>query len=114
MGKVMDKKVEFTAIDPRTQKPVAQVVLNGYNIQAGGPLGNAGPMRSFEIKKGSLYSFWTCQTPILLKHENGMQIYVRVAALPVEHGGMGLLEALGRATNGKELTSSSEPFVEDV
>jgi hypothetical protein len=108
----MDKKVKLTALDPKTKKPVAQVILNGYNIQAGGPLGGAGPMRSFAIIRGSLYDYWANQAPIMLKHDNGLQVFVRVAALPVERGEMGLFEAMNNVTNNTENASSREVLLE--
>jgi hypothetical protein len=98
----MDKKVILEALDPKSKKIIAQVVLNGYNIQAGGPLGASGPMRSFAIMRGSLYEYWSNQLPLMLCDKNGLQVYVRVAALPVERGGMGLFEALGEVTDSEE------------
>ncbi|MBN1314764.1 MAG: hypothetical protein JXA42_04830 [Anaerolineales bacterium] len=108
----MDKKVKLTAIDPKTKKPIAQVILNGYNIKAGGPLGGSGPMRSFAIIRGSLYDYWANQVPIMLKHDNGLQVYVRVAALPVERGEMGLFEGMGNIGNNKEQASRREVLLE--
>lgn len=108
----MDKKVKLTAIDPKTKKPIAQVILNGYNIQAGGPLGSAGPMRSFEIIRGSLFDYWANQLPIMLKHDSGLQVFVRVAALPVEQGGMGLFEAVYNNSSVKEQAARSNELLE--
>ncbi|MBN1314761.1 MAG: hypothetical protein JXA42_04815 [Anaerolineales bacterium] len=110
----MENKVILEALDPKSKKPIAQVVLNGYNIQAGGPLGGAGPMRSFAIMRGSLYEYWSNQLPIMLSDDNGLHVYVRVAALPVERGGMGLFEALGAVTDSKERVNRSESSLEEV
>jgi hypothetical protein len=110
----MEKRVILEALDPRSKKTIAKVVLNGYNIQAGGPLGGSGPMRSFAIMRGSLYDYWSSQLPLMLSDDNGLQVYVRVAALPVERGGMGLFEALGAVTDSEERAARSPSSLEEV
>jgi hypothetical protein len=62
-------------------------------------------MRSFAIIRGSLYEYWANQTPIMLKHDNGIQVYVRIAALPVERGEMGLFEAINTIENQNQASS---------
>lgn len=74
------------------KKPVARVVLNGYNIDQGGPLGHEGAMRSFKLLEGDLWQEWATQTPLLLQSELGQQSKIRVAALPAESESFGLIE----------------------
>lgn len=76
------------------KRPVASIVLNGYNIAAGGPLGRSGAMRSFKIIKGDLWDSWQSQTPLSLQPKNGEQAIIKIAALPVETDGSGLVEFL--------------------
>ena len=71
---------------------VANVVLNGYNIQNKGPLGKQGAMRSFAIVNGDLWDPWSQQQTLVLKDENGKKASIRIAALPVEEDGYGLIE----------------------
>lgn len=73
---------------------VAKVVLNGYNIHGEGPLGKQGAMRSFAIVGGDLWDHWSSQTQLLLQDENGRSAGIRIAALPVEADGYGLIEFL--------------------
>ncbi len=76
------------------QQNVAKVVLNGYNIQGDGPLGPMGDMRSFKIITGELHGFWQNQVVLNLHNENGSESSIRVAAIPVEDDGYGLIEFL--------------------
>ncbi len=75
-------------------KTVARVVLNGYNIDEGGPLGHEGAMRSFKLVEGDLWQEWAAQAPLLLQSESGHQSKIRVAALPAEPESFGLIEFL--------------------
>ena len=106
-GKHNKKELELMVLDPLSSKAIARVLLNGYSIEPGGPLGGAGPMRSFVLLTGSLHDQWAGQKPVLLKHESGLQVYVRVAALPVEKGEIGFFEALD-APRGEPATSIRE------
>lgn len=72
---------------------VAQVVLNGYTIKKGGPLGRHGAMSSFKIVEGDLYEQWDEQQALTLRSPAGLA-QVRVMALPVEDDSFGLLEFL--------------------
>lgn len=74
---------------------IAQVVLNGYNIQGTGPLGTQrGVIRSFRITTGSLAEHWNSHTPLMLRNEQGNLTPVRIAAFPVDENAFGLLEFL--------------------
>ncbi len=86
--------MEFTVFDPRTRKPIAQVYLNGYSIEPGGPLGRSGAMRSFTLLKGSLREQWAVQQLLVLKNEGGREASIRIAALPIEEGEAGFVEFL--------------------
>lgn len=86
--------MEFTVLDPRTQKLIAQVYLNGYAIEPGGPLGRSGAMRSFTLLKGSLRDQWAFQQLLILRSESGREATIRIAALPIEEGEAGFVEFL--------------------
>jgi len=73
---------------------VARIALNGYDIHAGGIFPNSGAMRSFVLLDGDLWDQWNAVESVTLKNETGAQIAVRVAALPVEDDGYGLIEFL--------------------
>lgn len=75
-------------------KEVAQIVLNGYNIKAGGPLGKSGAMRSFKLTDGDLWSYWDIQSTFTVFAEDGQVAEARVAAMPVEYGALGFIEFL--------------------
>lgn len=75
-------------------KPLAHVVLNGYHFQGNGPIGKQGSMRSFTIVSGDLWEQWSDQAPVVLHGTDGQQAAVRIAALPVEADGYGLIEFL--------------------
>ena len=45
---------------------VANIVLNGYNIETGGPFGRHGAMRSFMILDGNLWDEWYDQVELVL------------------------------------------------
>lgn len=75
-------------------KKLARVILNGYNIAAGGPLGRTGVMRSFKIVEGTLWDEWNLGHPLRLKAEDGREATARIAAHPVEAGATGLIEFL--------------------
>lgn len=78
-------------LNPRN-KTVARVVLNGYNIDQGGPLGHEGAMRSFKLVEGDLWQEWAAQTTLMLRNARGQQSEIRVAALPAEIESFGLIE----------------------
>jgi hypothetical protein len=86
--------MEFKVLDPQTQELLARVRLNGYSIEAGGPLGRLGAMRSFTLLEGSLRAQWAGQQQLLLKELDGRQVSIRIAALPVEEGDVGFVEFL--------------------
>ena len=80
--------------DIRTKDRVARIALNGYDIHAGGLFPTSGAMRSFVLLDGDLWDQWNAVESVTLKNENGSQVMVRVAALPVEDDGYGLIEFL--------------------
>lgn len=73
-------------------KMVAQVVLNGYDIEAGKLLQQHGAMRSFKIVKGDLWDYWSVQSSLVLRSKTGEETAVKVAALPVDEDSFGLIE----------------------
>lgn len=79
---------------PQQANIVASVVLNGYNICGEGPLGKQGSMRSFTIVSGDLWEQWDVQMALQLQDDTGKSSNIRIAALPVEDDGYGLIEFL--------------------
>jgi hypothetical protein len=86
--------VEFTLLDPKSRALVARVALNGYHIEAGGPLGDSGGMTSFMLLDGSVYSYWQARRTLLMRWPDGEEALIRIAGLPVEEGEAGLIEFL--------------------
>lgn len=78
--------------DGESGRKIALIVLNGYNIAAGGPLGTSGAMRSFKLLKGDLWHQWSERRPFMVRAEDGRMADARVAALPIEENGAGLIE----------------------
>lgn len=83
------------------KQAVAQVVLNGYNINQDESLGSLGSMRSFKIVRGDLWDEWNEQAAILLEDDHGQKITVRVAALPSDAESFGLIEFISANDNLK-------------
>jgi hypothetical protein len=73
---------------------VARISLNGYDIEAGGVFPSTGAMRSFVVVEGDLWDQWNAVETLTLVNETGRKVDVRVAALPVEEDGYGLIEFL--------------------
>ena len=73
---------------------VARISLNGYDIHAGGLFPTSGAMRSFVMLDGDLWDQWNAVESLTLKNESGEQVSIRIAALPVEDDGYGLIEFL--------------------
>lgn len=88
--------MEFKVFDPQSRRLVAKVHLNGYNIAPGGPLGQAGAMRSFTVVEGSVQAHWAAQHPLILQEGEveGREAPIRIAALPAEKGAIGFIEFL--------------------
>lgn len=84
--------VYVTIHDPESRKQLAQVVLNGYNIAAGGAFGHNGAMRSFKVVDGDLWSAWSDQATLLARIHSGKEARVKVAAMPAEEDSFGLME----------------------
>ncbi len=80
--------------DTQKNRLVARIALNGYDIKPGGLLPSTGAMRSFIILDGDLWDQWNAVAPLRIRHTSGTEIIVRIAALPVEEDGFGLLEFL--------------------
>jgi len=77
-----------------SKKPIAHIVLNGYNISASKSLGKQGAMRSFSVNSGDLWDPWSLQEALILHDESGRQAPIKIAALPAEEDGFGLIEFL--------------------
>ncbi|MBP6470481.1 MAG: hypothetical protein KBE23_02560 [Chloroflexi bacterium] len=80
--------------DSKKKQRVARIALNGYDIKAGSLLPASGAMRSFVILDGDLWEPWNAVATLRLRHETGTEVAIRVAALPVEDDGYGLIEFL--------------------
>lgn len=78
----------------QNSKLIARISLNGYNIESGGLFPSSGTMRSFVLLDGDLWDQWNAVETVMLKKETGTQVPIRVAALPVEDDGYGLIEFL--------------------
>lgn len=76
------------------KEPVAKIILNGYNIAAGGPLGKSGVMRSFKMIEGDLFSAWSLGTLLTVCVEDGRTATIRIAAHPAESNSSGFVEFL--------------------
>ena len=77
---------------PSQKTELAQVRLNGYNIDQTGTFGSLGAMRSFKIIEGDLWDEWNEQTAVILTDNGNHTTLIKVAALPTEEGAFGLLE----------------------
>ena len=77
-----------------SKKPIAQIMLNGYNISVTESLGQQGAMRSFSVDNGDLWDPWSLQEELVLHDENGRKAPIKIAALPAEEDGFGLIEFL--------------------
>lgn len=90
----MDNQVDVFQVYNHTNQKVAKIVLNGYNIEKGGPLGMHGAMRSFKVLQGDLWAAWAAQESLFLRGGSAPTTEIRVAALPAEDEGFGLIEFL--------------------
>ncbi|MCA9872719.1 MAG: hypothetical protein KC441_03670 [Anaerolineales bacterium] len=92
----MNKKLTsaLDIYDTQKNQVVARIALNGYDIKAGSLLPATGAMRSFVILEGDLWDQWNAVATLRLRHDTGAEVAVRVAALPVEEDGYGLIEFL--------------------
>lgn len=88
------KQETFASVFDSDSNQIAKIALNGYNIQAGGPLGDSGAMRSFRIVEGDLTNEWSFQLDLRLSTEEGQEAEIRVAAMPAEKDGSGFIEFL--------------------
>lgn len=79
--------------DSAKQRPIARIVLNGYNIEEGMP-NSLGAMRSFKVVQGDLWQQWNEQTAVTLSDDKGQDARIKVAALPVDEDSFGLIEFL--------------------
>jgi hypothetical protein len=78
--------------EPQNGRAVARISLNGYDIKAGGIFPDSGAMRSFIMVEGDLWDQWNAVETLVLKNRRGAAVKVRIAALPVEEDGYGLIE----------------------
>ena len=74
------------------ERPIAKVILNGYNIKAGGSLGTSGVMRSFKLEQGDLWEAWSKRAVLTMRDGIGNEANIRIAAYPAEEGGTGFVE----------------------
>lgn len=74
------------------KRPLAKVVLNGYNIESKDALGRHGAMCSFKIIDGDLWDEWHDQTHLVLRTKEGKEATIKVTALPAEEDSYGLIE----------------------
>ncbi len=76
-------------------KEIGSIVLNGYSINDESPLGlPQGTLRSFRIVRGNFWDSWFEQRPLAIAADDGVQITVRIAALPADSESYGLVEYL--------------------
>ncbi len=73
---------------------LAFVVLNGYNIRLSDTLGKAGAMRSFKLKQGTVWDAWNTRQILKIVTKDGRESRIRIAAIPAEKDGAGLIEFL--------------------
>ena len=86
---------DLELVDPQNNQRVATIVLNGYQIGPDGcSLDQPGTMRSFALKSGRLITYWSQQQVLHLRDNAGHTSSVRVAALPAEEDGYGLIQFL--------------------
>ena len=90
----MGKNEVVATVYDQKQKPIARIALNGYNIRPGGPLGQAGAMRSFRVLHGEtdLWDHWQIQSTFVITSEDGRTSEAKVAAYPAEKNGFGFIE----------------------
>ena len=92
------KAQEHPAIDllevfkSEKQRPLAKVILNGYNIESKDAMGRHGAMCSFKIVDGDLWDEWSEQTHLILRTNEGKEATIKVTALPAESDSYGLIE----------------------
>jgi len=77
---------------PATNKLIANISLNGYNIRAGAIFPHSGAMRSFKLESGDLWDVWSVQRVLVVRDATGQEASVRIAALPSEEGSTGFVE----------------------
>lgn len=90
----MENIFEVYQVYSETHQKVAKVALNGYNIEEGGPLGMHGALRSFKLIQGDLWQEWAAQEALYLHTGADAHTPIRIAAIPVEEDGFGLIEFL--------------------
>ncbi len=83
---------EVFQVYTHTNQKVAKVVLNGYHIEEGGPLGLHGALRSFKLLQGDLWQAWAAQESLYLRTGTGVANEIRIAALPADEESFGLIE----------------------
>jgi hypothetical protein len=88
----LNKILEATIRDTITGRKLAFVALNGYSAVLADPVAGERVIRSFQILSGDLRPQWRGHQTMLFCMKNGSALPVRVAALPAEEGGWGLVE----------------------
>ena len=82
---------EVTLRDPNTGHRLAKVTLNKEQTQI---INRQHLLRGFQMIQGNLIHAWSLQQRLFLCVKNGQAIPVRIAAMPHETDGMGLIEFL--------------------
>jgi hypothetical protein len=90
----MEENIQATIRDATTGRKVARIALNGYSALVDNLTGGSRALRSFHVIAGDLHPQWRSATTLLICVGNGQALPARVAALPVEAGGAGLIEFL--------------------
>ena len=92
--KSMSEKMteQFEVFNKENNERVANVMLNGYNIERGAAGGLFGAMRSFKVLDGDLTDSWSTRQSLRIRNQHGEETTVRIAALPVDEESYGLIE----------------------
>lgn len=91
-----EKNTVVNVHENEREEPVAKIMLNGYNIDAGNSFSHVGAMRSFKIITGqeALMQYWQTQVPLQIDDGLGNRPKIRIYAAPRESGGLGFVEFL--------------------
>jgi hypothetical protein len=86
------KTDQLEVFKSENKRPLAKVILNGYNIESKDAMGRHGAMCSFKIVDGDLWDEWNAQTHLVLRTNEGKEATIKVTALPAESDSYGLIE----------------------
>jgi hypothetical protein len=88
----MERLLDAIIRDPLSGRKLAAVTLNGYNATVADPVVGHKVLRSFRLVAGDLRPQWQLHKLALLCVSNGQGLPIRIAAIPTEDDGWGLLE----------------------